>query len=381
VRINVQLIDARTDEHLWAETYDRELSAANIFAIQSEIAATVADALQATLTSEDQARLESVPTDNLEALEAYFVGKQLADLRTEEDLLEAVEKLQLAVELDPDFALAYAGLSYAWVLLPEYSATIDRDLVRERAESAASRALALDSELPEALTVSAWNRLIHDYDWSEAERLLREAVTRHATNADALHWLSHVVSWQGRHSEALELASKAVESDPLSPLMHMNLSYILMDGGQFEEAANLAETVLTLRPDYPELWRNQWLTHLRAARPERAMFAMSQWAAGTGRDLSDAEMLGQLISRYFETGEQVDLPSDLLDTLELGPENLGQVYAAAGDGEAALAALEEALEERSGSRSVLSMKINPLYDFMRDDQRFQNLLKRVNLSP
>jgi len=119
VRINVQLIDAATDEHLWAETYDREFSAANIFAIQSEIATAVAAALEATLTSDDQRRLGSAPTDDLEALEAYFIGKQLADLRREETITEAIERFGSAVALDPQFALAYAGLAYAWLLLPE----------------------------------------------------------------------------------------------------------------------------------------------------------------------------------------------------------------------------------------------------------------------
>jgi TolB-like protein/Flp pilus assembly protein TadD len=381
VRINVQLIDAATDEHLWAETYDRELSAASIFAIQSEIATAIANALKATLSPDDERRLGSAPTDNLEALEAYFIGKQLADMRREDTITDAIGRFDSAISLDPQFALAHAGLAYAWLLLPEYSATVDRDQVRQEAERATARALELDPDLPEGLTVMAWNRLIHDYDWATAENLLRDALQIHPANTDALHWLSHVVSWQGRHVEALQLAQEAVDNDPFSPVMYMNLAYILMDAGDFDRSVELREATLRLRENLPELWRNSWLTLLRAGRYEDATFAMSQWAKGVGRDVRAAQELGHLLEGFHRTGEQVHVPIELLTELKMGSENLAQVYAAAGDGEAALAALAVALDERAGSRSVLSMKINPLYDFIRDDPRFGELMKSANLSP
>ena len=381
VRINVQLIDARNDEHIWAETYDRELTAANIFAIQSEIATEIANTLKATLTPEDQLRLGSVPTDSMEALDAYFAGKQLVDQRTEVAIEAAIPRFEQAIAYDPNFALAHAGLAYAWLLMPEYSASIDRGLTKVNSEKAAARSLELNPDLPEGLTVMAWNHLIHHYDWVAAERLLRKALKVQANNSDALHWLSHVLSWQAYHDEAIKIAERAVESDPLSPLMRMNLSYILMDAQHYERSVKVRNEALELQPDYPELWRNMWLTFLRAGRYDDATNALAIWASGTGRNPQAATRLGRQLQQYPDTGTPVELQNELLDELEVGSENLGQIYAAAGDGETAIAALRTALDEHAGSRSVLSMKINPLYDFIRDDPRFVEMQEEAGLLP
>jgi tetratricopeptide (TPR) repeat protein len=241
--------------------------------------------------------------------------------------------------------------------------------------------LELNPDLPEGLTVMAWNRLIHHYDWVAAEKLLRKALKVQANNSDALHWLSHVLSWQGYHDEAIKMAERAVESDPLSPLMRMNLSYILMDARHYERSVKVRNETLELRPDYAELWRNMWLTFLRARRYDDATNALAIWASGTGRNPQAATRLGRQLQNYAETGTPVELPHELLDELEIGSENLGQIYAAAGDGEAALRALRTALDEHAGSRSVLSMKINPLYDFIRDDPRFVEMQEEAGLSP
>jgi TolB-like protein len=381
VRINVQLIDAATDEHIWAETYDRELSAANIFAIQSEIATAIATTLEAALTDADKRRLASTPTRNLDALDAYFLGKQLADIRAEVNIRQSIAYFDLAIELDPEFALAHAGRAYAWLLMPEYDADLDRDLARANARAAADRALALDPDLPEGLTVSAWTELTQNYDWAAAEALLNRAVRIHPGNLDALHWLSHVLSWQGRQDEALEVAHRAVEFDPFSPLMLMNLSYIQMDARRYDESIRTRDRTLQVKSDMHEQMRNIWLTFLRAGRYADAADALLLWAEGTGRDVQAARELGQLLAHRGTGGATVELPAATLETLELGTENLAQVYAAAGDAENTLRQLEIALGERAGSRSVLSMKINPLYDFIRADPRFQEMLREVNLAP
>jgi TolB-like protein len=381
VRINVQLIDAASDEHLWAETYDRKLSAANIFAIQSEIASSITHALQATLSPHDEQRLNATPTDNLAALEAYFTGKLLADQRGRVAIESAIEEFERSISLDPDFALAYAGLAYAWLLIPEYSATVDPGLSRDSSKAAIARALELDPELPSGLAFMGWSKMVHEYDWVSAEQFLRRSLELQANNSGALHWLSHVLSFQGQHVEAIAVARQAVEVDPHSPLMTMNLAYILMDDGQFEESAKYRELTLVLRPDYAELWRNTWLTFLRAGEFDNATEAVVNWASGTGRNVDQARQLGLILERSHESGEMAQFPEGLLTNLAIGNENLGQVYAAGGDAESALATIRIALDEHAGSRSVLSMKINPLYDFIRDDPRFTKMLKEVNLHP
>ena len=379
VRINAQLIDAATDVHLWAATYDRELSASNIFAIQSEIAKAIANALQATLTDDEQQRLGNVPTESIAALERYFIGKQMLEERNADSLVGAINYFQQVIDLDPDFALAYSGLADAYMLLPEYRADIDPREIQEKSEAAAATAISLDPEIPEVLTSMGWNTLIHDYDWAGAEKLLRRALEIESNNTGALHWLSHVISWQGRHDEALEVARKAVAVDPLSRLMQMNLAYILIDAGAYDEALPLVKAVIASRPNYVSALRNAFLHELRAGNIEAGAAGIEAWADAVGRDAAAASEIGKSFIGYRQTGVPQTISDELVTRLELGSEDLAQVYAFVGDKDSAIEALNVAYEERSGSRSVLGMRINPAYDFMRDDPRFISLLAKLGI--
>jgi len=378
--VTVQLVAVADGFQLWSETYDRQLTAANVFAIQSEISASIAEALQTTMSQDGERRLGTAPTQSLVAVESYFLGKKLLERRTRESLFAAVEYFQQVIELDPEFAMGYSGLADAYMLLPEYVADVDLRMTWEKSEAAADRALALDPDLPEALSSMGWNRLIHYYDWAEAEALLRRALDVQSNNTNALHWLSHVLSWQGRHEEAAEWARRAVDVDPLSRLMTMNLSYILMDAGDFGPSIEMAQDTLRRHPDHGEQYGNLWLTYLRAGRPEDAVGTMQQWASLTGREVEAAREVGNAFIRYRQSGEPQHLPRELVDRVAFGSEDLGQVYSFLGDRERALAALERAYEERSGSRSVLSMKLNPGYAFIRDDPRFQTILDGIGLA-
>jgi len=381
IRINAQLIDAETDSHLWAATYDRQLTASNIFAIQTEIAMSIAEALAATLTEGEQQRLAKVPTESLAALDAYFLGKQLLERRTRESLLAAVEYFEEVIKLDPDFALGHSGLADAYMILPEHDENLDLDMVKQKSVAAVNRALELDPNIPEVLASMAWNLMIHEYKWDEAEKIMRRALEIEPNNTNALHWMSHILSWQGRQEEGLKYAERAVEVDPLSLLMERNLSYILVDSGRFDEAIKLAYEVRERDPGLSEVIGDLWLFMLRAERIEEAVAAMQIWAVTTHRDQDAISRLGKLFLEYQQTGEPVDLPADLLERAELGLEDVGQVYAYFEDTENTLIALEQAVEERSGSRSVLSMKVNPLYDFIRGDPRFRELMARAGLEP
>jgi TolB-like protein len=380
VRINMQLIDCITDEHLWAETYDRELTASNIFAIQSEIASSVAAALKATLSIDEQTQIGSTATHNLTALDAYYLGKQLWYQRTAASLKSSVEYFEQAIAADPEFARAYAGLAVAWMVLPEYETDLDLDRVREKSRAAAVRSLELVPDLTEGLFAMAWSRMIHDYDWIEAERLLLKALERAPTNEDVLHWISHVASWQGRHEDALAWAQKAVDAAPLSALLQNNLAYISGDASDFVAMEHHMNTALQLNPGYVAARRNRWQMRLRAGNLEQGVESLVTWAVGRGRAKSDAEQVAELIIQYARTGVKQELPDELADRLAFGPENLGLIYAFLGDKENTLRSLEQAFEERSGSRSVLSIKINSAYDFVRDEPRFQVLLVKTNLA-
>ena len=191
VRINVQLIDATTDAHMWAETYDRELVAANIFAIQTELAAAIAGALKASLTPGEQARAKVVPTQNLEAWEAYQLGKQRMAARSTPALADAETHLQKAIALDPKFALAYVGLADTLRLQTIYGGA-PMNATLTRAERAASTALELDPNLAEGWTSSAGVASSRG-QYDRAEQMFLKAIELNPNYATAYHWLSDVL--------------------------------------------------------------------------------------------------------------------------------------------------------------------------------------------
>jgi TolB-like protein len=218
VRINVQLIDAATDEHLWADTYDRRLTVANIFAIQSEIATAIADALRATLSLGEQDRLATIPTENLAAYEAYLLGNQRVEKRTSAALAEAVNDFNRAIELDPGFALAYVGLADSHLLQVLYSG-LPQDEMTEKAQVVTDKALALDDRLAEAYTSLG---LIEHYrsDYEASEAAFKRALELNPNYATAYHWYGlMLVGSLGRRDEGLELIKKAAKLDPRSPII------------------------------------------------------------------------------------------------------------------------------------------------------------------
>jgi TolB-like protein/Tfp pilus assembly protein PilF len=379
VRINVQLIDAVADEHIWAEQYDRELTAAKVFEIQNEIATAIAHQLQATLTPDERDRLDKIPTQNIAALETYFIGKQLLEDRTLQSLTAAAEYFEKVVALDPEFALGWSGLADAYMLLPEYSSSINRGLVATRARTAVQKALELDPDLPEVRATEAWYEL-RFYDWAGAERIFRDALAVSPDNTNVLHWLSHVLSFQGQYEEAVALARRAAKIDPDSNIMATNLAYILVDAGKFDEGLQLARNRRILAPEHLVQRRNLYLHELRAGQPAAAAKTFTEYTRIIGGDPVAAQRIGDMFIAYAETGEIGQVTADLVSRAQLGSEDLAQVLAFVGDGEATLASLRVAAAERSGSRSVFSMKINPGYDFIRDDPRFIALLEDVGLA-
>ncbi len=250
VRINVQLIDANTDEHLWAQSYDRELTAGNIFDIQSEIAGTIADALQATLTPQEQSRLASVPTENFEAFEAYMRGKQRMERRTGSSLREALGYYKRAVELDSEYALAHVGIADTYNLMGQYAGLSPQESF-QGALPAVMRAIELNSELGEAWTSLGGIRAFRTGDWVGAREAFDRAFKLSPNYPVLLHWYGLTERFFiGNPERGLELYMRAVELDPLSPIIQGNVSGVLVDLGRFEEALDRAELVIQVDPEF-----------------------------------------------------------------------------------------------------------------------------------
>jgi TolB-like protein/Tfp pilus assembly protein PilF len=246
VRINVQLIDAGSDAHLWAETYDRDLTAENIFAIQSEVARAIAGALKTALTEEEKARVESVPTESLEAWEAYQLGRQRMARRTSESLAEAERFFRRTIELDPNFAFAHAALADTLRLQTEYSGRPLEATLAE-ADRMIAKALELDPGLAEAWAAKGGIAMSRA-DWPAAEHLLRRAIEFNPSYAQAHHWLSLVLRGTGRQQEDLEHAERAVQLDPLSAIANLNLGDTLHVMGHFDEAVARYRRAIDIDP-------------------------------------------------------------------------------------------------------------------------------------
>jgi TolB-like protein/Tfp pilus assembly protein PilF len=263
VRINVQLIDAETDEHLWAEIYDRKLTAENLFSIQSEIATAIADALRASLSPEEQRLLDTVPTENMDALEAYFHGKQLMEERSSVALAEAVDDFNRAIELDPNFALAYVGLADSYQLQVEYSG-LPLDEMIEKAQAAADRALALDDRLAEAYT--SLGGIGHNRnDYEAAETAYQRALELNPNYVTTYQWYALLLRGPlSRHDEALEVIKKAAELDPRSPIILLSVGVVYMQVGRFDESLAWFRRSIEIDPEFALGYRGIGIHYWRA---------------------------------------------------------------------------------------------------------------------
>jgi TolB-like protein/Flp pilus assembly protein TadD len=269
VRVTVQLIDAATDAHLWAENYDRELSAANIFAIQSEVAAAISAALKATLTPGEQARVASLPTRNLEAWKDYQLGRRRLEQRNSAALAEAEAFFQKAIDRDPEFALAYVGLAETLRVQFDFSAVSLQETIA-RAEAAAAKALSLDPNLAgahaTAAAVATYRR-----DFARAEAGFRKAIELNPSYATARQWYGIYLGDQGRYAEALRQMELAAELDPLSSRAQAFVAQVARHLGRYDEALQRLDRAIEIDPS---------LAISYAIRGSILAYFLNRWAEG-----------------------------------------------------------------------------------------------------
>jgi TolB-like protein/Tfp pilus assembly protein PilF len=330
IRINVQLIDAVTDEHLWATTFDRRLTASNIFAIQTEIATAIAKALRATLSPEEQDRLASIPTENLAAYEAYLLGRQRLARETTAALVEAVDYFQQAIELDPGFALAYVGLadSYAEQV---FLGVLAGEEGLARAQAAADKALALDDELGEAYNSLAGIKDTRR-DFEGAEAMYRRALELNPNYATAYYYYGFLLRESlGRYEEALALKRKAAELDPLSAPIIVEVGADLQSLGRFDEALARYQRALKVDPGYSNAYTAiashcrsvsgrldeaaVWLARGISLDPGNPPY--SAWLGWLFLDLGDFERAEPWIERSLELGPESFWPNFAMHVLHL----------------------------------------------------------------
>lgn len=310
VRINVQLIDAITDEHLWAEIYDRELTAENLFAIQSEVSNAIAKALNATLSPQEVQRVSSIPTQSLEAYEAYLLGRQKWSARTAASTAEAVTLFQKAIDLDPDYAQAYAGLADAYRHQVPYGGLPEAEAL-PKAERAVRKALVLDDQLAEGYATLGGLLAQQNRDLAEAEAALKRALELNPAYSDAYNWLALTYQASGEFEKAQTVVRKGLEVDPLSLVLQLNLGLNLGALGRTDEMRAAVERLIEVAPesafgymgmsfysgfykgriDDSILWLNK-ATELEKNDPAFASY-MSYWYL----DLNDTRMADYWVTR------------------------------------------------------------------------------------
>ena len=249
VRIHVQLIDAGSDAHLWGESYDRELTATNIFTIQSDIAGAIASALEASLTATEHARISLIPTRSLQAWQSYQLGKQQEATRIAANLFEAERHFRRAIESDPEFALAWVGLANAVTLQTSY-ADRPRIVGLRDSELALAQALKLDPNLAEAWA-SAGHIAYSRQQYADSERKLKRAIKLNPNFATAYQWLANTLFELGRLDEALAAAEHAIVLDPLSAVINVTLGNSLRNLGRNDDALVAYEQAISIDPTMP----------------------------------------------------------------------------------------------------------------------------------
>src|SRR5256884_3895053 len=376
VRVNVQLINAMTDAHLWADTYDRKLN--DIFAVESEIAKTIADTLQAKLTGSEKQLMAAQPTTDTAAYELYHKGRSLWEKRSGDNIPKAIAFYEQAIARDPNYALAYAGLSSAYIILP-FWAGVDRLDAYSKAKDAALKALRLDPNLAEAHLALGKVLFFSEIDLPGALREYQRAIELQPNDATAYHWLGNdALSALGRFEEAIAQGKRAVELDPLSPVINTDLGTTLYYAHRYEESAKQLRKTLEIDPTFFYAHFNLGIA-LQAAGDLSGAITEYEKA----KQLSDNPYVSMLCAQAKAYAGDKDAALRMLNDLDKISQHREVVgycrallYLSLNNKDEALRWLEPGLKERDGS-NISWIKVDPLLDPLHGNPRFEALVQKV----
>src|SRR5439155_8934682 len=357
VRVNVQLINALTDEHLWADTYDRKLT--DIFAVESEIAQAVAQALQATLTGSEKSSIAKKPTENQEAYELYLKSNFFWNKRNGVDLRKAIEYFQQAIAKDPNYALAYAGVADSYLLLPNYGGASTQESVTP-ARAAVTKALELDHSLAEAHASAALLYTL-DLHLERAISELERAIQLKPNYATAHHWLGLNHMSLGRFDHAIAEEKRALELDPLSLIINADLGWTYFNARRYDEAE--AQVRKTLEMDANFFLAHFYLGCLLQLKGRVAQAIPEfQKAFDLNHDLYALAMLGQAYALNGQTEEARKVLAQLNEEAKsryVAPYALALALLGLGEKERALAELQRAYQTHD-TNYLFVIKTDPL---------------------
>jgi TolB-like protein/Tfp pilus assembly protein PilF len=377
VRIQAHLIRALPVEtSLWTQTYERDMG--KVLAIHSDVARAIAREIKVKLTPEEEMRLANPRQVNREAYEAYLKGMFHWRRLTREDLDTALSYFELARKMDPDYTLAYAGISLIWIAHAQMG-FVPVNEAGPLAKAAAIRAVELDSTLPEVHYSLASLRYCVDWDWEGAETAFRRALELNPNYAQARAYYSHLLHFVGRSEEAMAQIDRSLELDPFNSLLQAIYAMDLMYARRYDDAIALLSHTLRTTPNDPVA-----LSTLRSAYHQKRMYeeALEIWktsyAARGDYEAVDALAQGYAMAGY--SGALSRLAEMLIArsrTSHVTPWQIGTLYTRAGKTDEALIWLEKAYDARDQNMPYIS--VDPIFDSLRDHPRFQELLRRMNL--
>jgi len=376
VRITVQLIHGPTDKHLWAESYQRELR--GVLALQSEVAQAVARQIQITVTPAEATRLAAARPVNPEAYQHYLLGRHHWNKRTPEGFEKAAGHFQQAIDLDPTYALAYAGLADVYALQPSWGLAPPSE-AHPRARAVALKSLDLDANLAEATATLGLVKFEYDRDWEGAKQDLRRALELNPSYATAHLWNGQLLTMSGSHEEAFAEVNLAASLDPLAPNTSRWVGQDLFYARRYDQAVRQLQKTVEMYPEFLPPSVQLGKAYAQLGRYEEALAE-----AGKGKQLPEFDpFYGTIGWIYARAGRKAEAQSLLRRLQELSrqryidPTSIATIYIGLGQKEEALTWLERAYEQR-GSYLILYLKVDPVWDPLRDDPRFQALLRRMN---
>ena len=377
VRITAQLIDARTDIHLWSETYDRNIS--DIFTIQSEVAQNVARELKATLTLKEKGQIEKNQTNNVEAYNLYLQGRFFWDTRTKNGLNRSIEYFEKAITIDPDYALAYAGLADSY-FIQAYWGWIPWNEGVVKSKKAVLLALDFDKNLAEAHTVLGALLNYKEWKWEDARKELQIAIELNPNFVTAHHYYSELLNILRQNDEARKQINIALQLDPFLPVLHrLSLDYFYAEG-KLKESLDECFTLQELDPEYSNrsLYRAEFIIYYKQKEDVKALVALQKYLYMDTFKVTSSNVVKDVYDRAGING----LWNWLIES-ELKKSNprllkLASDYARIGKQEEALVWLEKAFE--NPPPGFADINNDPDFDNLRSEPRFQAIINKMGLS-
>ncbi len=374
VRVRIQLIQASTDRHLWAEEYDRQLS--DVLQLEADVAQDIARQIQTELTPQQQNTLARNRTLNPQAFQDYLQGRHYWALRTKESLAKAVEYFNRAIQEDPNDARSYAGLAHCYIVMPMLNASPQAE-VYPKARDAAVKALALDDSLAEAHLSIAEVRFFLDWDFAGAEKEFRKTLELNPNYSSGPQWYGEFLSHMGRHEEAIQELQMALALDPLSAVIHHQAAGTFQEARQYETALQQYHEALKLSPDFFSSYEAMFWDFRRQGKFLESIKSLRKAVPLWGPNPPVLSEIDALESAYA-TGGRAAYLRQCLKVHEYYPRPamyLAADYAELGDKEKALEWLTRSYQNRE--IEALFPRTYPEFDSLRSDPRFQRLIRAI----